>query len=223
MIIDDDPTICSLMSRIINRNSDFPAEVKTFNNGKDAITEINSSFFDLCFLDIQLPDLNGLHVMKKIKELSPETKIVIMTAGSVTDDSRKLIEDNAYMFIGKPFDLLQIKIIARQALKKDDSFRNYNFDGTESIKDRRLFQRTALMKDINYYLEHHNRTDPHMESLECCIIDISSKGMGIRTFHPLKPGHLFIFNIDITEHKAGIIKWSMVVDNNNYRAGIEFI
>ncbi len=224
MIVDDDSTISELLLRVINKSAIFPADIKTIDNGKDALTEISSCFYDLCFIDIGLPDLNGLDVMKKIKELSLETKVVVMTAGHVSDDSRKLIEDNADMFINKPFDLLQIKMIVRQASKKNDFYSDtiLNKNESASAKDRRLFKRMDIMKNTDYFFGQYDPDGRRRENLRCCLIDISGMGIGIRTHHSLQPGHLLDFNIDGLEHKDGIIRWSIMIDNNTYRAGIEF-
>ena len=73
---------------------------------------------DLCFLDVFLPDMNGTEVLKRIAAISPQTKVVVMTAGIVTDSMKELIEQNAYLFIPKPFDLLQVRMLARRAIEE---------------------------------------------------------------------------------------------------------
>ncbi len=116
LIIDDEPFILSQMSAALYNVCDFRGEVKTVENGKDAIKEIGHYFYNICFLDINLPDINGLDVMKKINEKSPETKIVIMTASLVTTDMKKTIEKEASLFIEKPFDIYQIKAFVKRVL-----------------------------------------------------------------------------------------------------------
>jgi DNA-binding NtrC family response regulator len=55
--------------------------------------------------------------MERIKEISPETKVVIMTAGVVNSEMKDAIENSAYMFITKPFELLQVRMIVKRVLE----------------------------------------------------------------------------------------------------------
>lgn len=109
MIVDDDKSILETMSKALRKVCNFRGEIKTVKSGEDAVEEVSHCFYNICFLDIKLPDLNGLDVMKRIKEISPETKIAIMTGSFVSDDMKRTIEEGASLFIEKPFDLSQIK------------------------------------------------------------------------------------------------------------------
>jgi DNA-binding NtrC family response regulator len=109
LIVDDDPFFLNSLSQAIYKLFGFKGKVKEVGNGIDAIKEAGSSFYNLCFLDINLPDMNGLDVMKKINDLSPETKVAIMTASYLPDDIKKTIEEDASLFIEKPPDLNQVK------------------------------------------------------------------------------------------------------------------
>jgi DNA-binding NtrC family response regulator len=58
--------------------------------------------------------MNGTEVLKKIMAISPKTKVIMMTAGIIDNAMMDLIEENAYMFITKPFDLLQVRMLAKR-------------------------------------------------------------------------------------------------------------
>lgn len=114
LIVDDDPLILYALSKALSRDD---MEIKTVSTGEEAIIQISSRFYVLCFLDINLPDLSGLAVMKRLKEISPQTKIAMMTASHVDDDMKRAIDDTADYFIAKPFNIFQIKAIAKSALE----------------------------------------------------------------------------------------------------------
>lgn len=109
LIVDDEPLILLQMSKALYDFCDFQGEIKTVDNGKDAMKEINRCLYNICFLDVNLPDLDGLDAMKEIVKMSPETYIVIMTGTIITDEMRKTIDEYASMLAVKPFDLFQIK------------------------------------------------------------------------------------------------------------------
>jgi two-component SAPR family response regulator len=67
LIVDDDKFILQTMSKALRRVCNFRGEIKTVKSGEDAVEEISNCFYNICFLDIKLPDLNGLDVMNKDK------------------------------------------------------------------------------------------------------------------------------------------------------------
>ncbi|MBI4685187.1 MAG: response regulator [Nitrospirae bacterium] len=122
LIVDDEPLLRRSLSKAVHSNS---VEVMPVSTGEDALVEIGSCFYSLCFLDIHLSGTNGIDIMKKIKEISPKTKVVIMSAHEITDDMKKEIEKSAYLFVPKPFDLSHVKAIVSEVL--GDNYSNPNF------------------------------------------------------------------------------------------------
>ena len=114
LIVDDQQLLLYGLEKALKTET---TEVTITETGKVALTEIASSSYDLCFLDIFLPDMNGMDLLNRFRELSPATKVIMMTAGIITDSMREIIEKNAYMFISKPFDLLQVKMLAKRVLE----------------------------------------------------------------------------------------------------------
>lgn len=117
LIVDDEPSIRFGLSRALQKICDFRGEIKTVENGKDAIKEIRLCHYDICFLDIKLPDINGIEVMKKIKEISPKTDVAIMTAHGISEDTESTIQDLASLFLIKPFDLFYVKAFVKRVLE----------------------------------------------------------------------------------------------------------
>lgn len=110
LVVDDDILCLNSLSTILRRDS---YEVTAISNGKDALREITKNIYDLCFIDVCLPLVSGVELMKKIREVSPETKVIMMTAGDLSCKEAKEIEEKAHLFITKPFDILQIKTILK--------------------------------------------------------------------------------------------------------------
>ena len=68
-------------------------------------------------LDICLPDISGIEVIKHLKSFSPATKIAIMTAPPISDDSKGFVLMEANYFIEKPFALSEIKTLAHTLIE----------------------------------------------------------------------------------------------------------
>ena len=115
LVVDDDELFLAGFDKVLQTEA---AEVKTVATGKSALQEIEASQYYLCFLDLFLPDINGAEVLTQIKKTSPRTKVIVMTAGVVNKNMQEKIEKDAYMFITKPLDLLQIRMLTRRILEE---------------------------------------------------------------------------------------------------------
>jgi two-component system, NtrC family, response regulator AtoC len=114
LIVDDEGLFLQGLGKALQTDV---TEIVTVETGEAALREVASSEFHLCFLDVFLPDMNGTEVLKKIATLSPKTKVIMMTAGSINNAMKEAIEKIAYMFITKPFDLLQVKMLAKRIIE----------------------------------------------------------------------------------------------------------
>jgi DNA-binding NtrC family response regulator len=116
LLVDDEPLFLQMLNRALQGPS---TEVKAVDTGQAALQEVAEAPYHLCFLDICLPDLNGTEVLKKMAEISPKTKVVMMTAGEVTRNMQQIIEKYAYMFLPKPFDLIQLRMLAKSVSEEE--------------------------------------------------------------------------------------------------------
>ena len=106
LLIDDEALILYSLSKTLKHSG---ADVIAVTNGTDALNEMQRSTYDICFLDVQLPDANGLDLMKVIRKLSPATGIIIMTASRLSEEQQRMIRSHGCHFLPKPFDLDQVQ------------------------------------------------------------------------------------------------------------------
>jgi len=111
LLVDDENLILYSLSATLKHDG---SEVMAVSNGKDALSEIRRSPYDILFLDVNLPDANGLDLMKIVREISPSTRIVIMTAVDLNDGQMTYLHDNAGFFLPKPFDLEEVRSIVKR-------------------------------------------------------------------------------------------------------------
>ena len=113
LVIDDEVEILDMLSRFLNRNPNF--SVQTFSNPVSALSSINNNTkYDLVLLDIIMPQMNGLDVLEKLKDMNSDQKVIMMTAYSTLDKVLKSHKIGATNYVMKPFsslDSLEKKVI----------------------------------------------------------------------------------------------------------------
>lgn len=87
-------------------------------NGYQAIEAARQLSFDLIFMDIKMPGINGVQTFREVKKINPKAAVIMMTAYSVEDLVREALEEGAYAVVYKPFDIGHIVSIIESALHK---------------------------------------------------------------------------------------------------------
>ncbi len=87
-------------------------------NGYQAIEAAKQISFDLIFMDIKMPGINGVQTFREVKKINPRAAVIMMTAYSVEDLVREALEEGAYTVIYKPFDIEHVVNIIESALHK---------------------------------------------------------------------------------------------------------
>ena len=102
LIVDDDPGMTETLADIL---TDMGYEVAVAENGYRAIEMTRQNKYDLALMDIKMPGINGVETFKKVKRISPQTRVIMMTAYSVEDLVREALKEGAYDVIYKPIDI----------------------------------------------------------------------------------------------------------------------
>jgi DNA-binding response OmpR family regulator len=101
LIVDDNRLLCWALGRTLSRKNIVHHAVE---DGKNALAEVRGTFYDLVFLDIHLPDANGLDLLQEIRRISPDTKVVILSSDGSENNIRRAHAAGAMWFIEKPYD-----------------------------------------------------------------------------------------------------------------------
>jgi len=227
LIVDDESLIRHALTAALRQDN---TTVEAVSCGKDALSELDRNFYNLCFLDIHLPDMNGLDIMKTVKKASPETKIVILTGSEVDDEMMKSIQENAQLLVAKPFNLNQIKtctdhLLAQETPAFPAGHYFYNDKDEVAFINRRLntrqFERRAVVNN-NACSVIAEDVGEGERSFTASILEISEGGTCIRTNYPLKPGQVLRFS-DNPVVRRGVVRWSRGGGaDDSYYAGIQF-
>ena len=195
LICEDDKFIASSVSEYLQA---LDYKISTVNDGEEAIKEFNRFKPDLVLLDVMMPKLNGIEVIKIIRDKSP-TPIIFLTAKISVDEKILGLELGADDYIGKPFSmrelLLRIKAILRRNLLDDNdqiiSFGNINlFPNKREVlikKDILSLTKTefdfleCLMKNYDQVLSRdqileYSKLENYLDSYER-VVDVHIKNL----------------------------------------------
>jgi len=115
LIVDNEESMCEFLT-IILRKEGYETQYTTLPN--KAIGMIKNHTFDLALVDIKMPRMGGLELLKKIKEISSETAVIMMTAYASTQTAVQAIKLGAYDYLTKPFkNNEEVKNIIKNALE----------------------------------------------------------------------------------------------------------
>jgi DNA-binding NtrC family response regulator len=102
LVVDDDLIFGKSFTTILK---DKGYNVEWVNSGNSAIAQLENKYFDIVFLDVKLPDINGAEVLKRVKAISPKTNVIMITAFSFDEFAEELIQSGAFAYFNKPFDI----------------------------------------------------------------------------------------------------------------------
>jgi two-component system response regulator PilR (NtrC family) len=115
LVVDDEESIREFFEIMLKREG---YEVLTAPNGREALEKLKNQQVDLIISDIQMPEMSGMELLAKVKELDPESVIIMITAFGSTDTAVEAMKLGAYDYVQKPFKIDEVKIIIRQALER---------------------------------------------------------------------------------------------------------
>ena len=91
-------------------------QVTAVKDGTAALREVEGGPFDLILLDIRMPGIDGLSLLKQVRAGRPDAQVVIMTAHGTMETAVAAMQDGAYDYLAKPFDLDEALLLAERAL-----------------------------------------------------------------------------------------------------------
>lgn len=113
LVADDDPLILQLIEHILAG----PDHALTMaRDGREAFAQIQQNDFDLVLTDIWMPELDGLELLRRTKQLKPELKVIVMTADNTPENVVRSIKNQAFDYVAKPFAVEALREVIHAAL-----------------------------------------------------------------------------------------------------------
>ena len=147
-IIDDEPIIHEILGQLLTGEG---YEVELSSSGKEALEKHSGDTFDLILLDLLMPEMDGIEVLKKLKKIDPQALIIIITAYASVESAIAAMKMGAYDYVQKPFKHDELLLTIARAIEhkrlqeenlrlRDEIEKKFSF--------RNIIGKSEVMKDV---------------------------------------------------------------------------
>ena len=113
MIIDDEKIVGDMAKMSLEHEG---YHVETFLNGETALARLKEERFDVVVTDLKMKGIDGMEVLKTVKELYPDTKVIMITAFANLDTAIQALRGDVHDFFPKPVKIKELKVSIERAL-----------------------------------------------------------------------------------------------------------
>ena len=113
LLVDDEPEVLRLFKRILSAERTL---ILAAQSGAEALEIARRTRLDLVILDVKLPDVSGMEVLRRLRRIDPGVPVIIVTSYGSVETVRTSMKLGAFDYLTKPFDNREIRRVAREAL-----------------------------------------------------------------------------------------------------------
>ena len=184
VVVDDEQGILDVVSRFAHKSG---FEVVTCSGGREAIACLRSRRADLLMVDLRMPDVGGLEVLRSVRETDPRCQAVLMTGYASVDTAVEAIKLGALDYLSKPFDFTRLEQLLSSV--RDEAERRRSVLAIEGDLARRLefcgmIGRSHVMQDLFGMIR---RLAPHVRTALITGETGTGKELVARALHKLGP------------------------------------
>lgn len=160
LFADDEASLRELMRLELPR---LGHEVRVFENGRVALAAIEKSNFDVALLDIRMPELTGIDVLKRLKEIAPDIEVILLTGHATVETAVESLRHGAFDYLTKPCRMAELQMVLARVIEKRELVRK-----TLALESRlkaaegggvRLIGSSAAMKAVQAVIKKVAPTD----------------------------------------------------------------
>jgi diguanylate cyclase (GGDEF)-like protein len=173
LVIDDDPFVGRLVKRLLERKGHC---VDAVRSGEEGLQRIVNVGYDIVITDIKLPNMDGMAVLDRIREVNTETDVIVITGFGSIESAVSFMKAGALDYIGKPINGDYLEIVVEKAIERKELIK--------ASRERDLYLRLALTDALTglfnqrYFHEHLAREIVHSRrtgnDLSVMILDIDN-------------------------------------------------
>ncbi len=149
LVVDDDKNICKMIE--INLRKEKLYDIKSVTSGEACLKFIREQIPDLVLLDIQMPGIDGIETLKRIRDEDPRIPVVMMSAHGTIEKAVESMKLGAYDFITKPFASDRLRVTVHNSLMNSllrNEVENLRSELKEKYEFKNLIGQSGVMREV---------------------------------------------------------------------------
>ena len=145
LIVDDELALRESLAGWLERDG---YDVEMASGSKEALKRLKDTRFDIFIVDVKMREISGIEILKQVNETHPDATVVMMTAYGSIDTAIKAMKNNAYDYLLKPFDPIELSLMIKKIFQEKENAGKRRL-AEELVKDQTCNKRTiAQSKSI---------------------------------------------------------------------------
>ena len=148
LVVDDEDSQREMLAGFLAKQG---YQVKTAESGKIALNHCLESYFEAALIDLRMPEMDGLELLKKLRALNPEIQVVVLTAHGSVETAVEAMRAGAFHYVNKPVDLEELLLTLKSATERHHLLvenRELRAVLADSLTDADLVAESPLMKEV---------------------------------------------------------------------------
>jgi two-component system response regulator PilR (NtrC family) len=135
LVVDDEKSMCDFLEIMLQKEG---YEVTSTTSGEKALELLDNNLYSMILTDIKMPGVDGFVVLRKAKEVSPDSVVIMITAYGSPEGAVTAIKEGAYDYVTKPFRVEEVKLTIKKALERSNLIKE-NIRLRQAVEERYKF------------------------------------------------------------------------------------
>jgi two-component system response regulator HydG len=186
LVVDDDASILAVVERFA---SDLGFEVVFRSNGEDALACLESVKPDAALVDLQMPGVGGIDVLRALRAADPACQVILMTGNATVDTAIEAVKAGALDYLTKPFDFERLRgllVTVREGIRRRERLFEVDAGVARQFEFQGMIGRSAAMQEL---FDSIRRLAPHARTVLVTGETGTGKELVARAIHKLGPRH----------------------------------
>ena len=184
LVVDDDRAVPLVVERIAHQ---YGFDVIFKDNGRDALACLSDVKPDAALVDLQMPELGGLDVLRAIRAAEPECQVILMTGNATVDSAIEAVKAGALDYIAKPFDVDRLRGLlttVREGLNRRERLLAVDADVARTFEFHGMIGLSPVMQEL---FDSIRRLSPHVRTALITGETGTGKELVAKAIHQLGP------------------------------------
>jgi DNA-binding NtrC family response regulator len=184
LVVDDDPTVLVIIERFA---TELGFDVVTRRGGREALAVLEAAKPDAALVDLQMPEIGGIDVLRAIRAADPDCQVILMTGNATVETAIEAVKAGALDYLSKPLDFERLTALlggVRDSIDRRERFLRVDVDAAKQFEFHGMIGRSPVMQEL---FDSLRRLAPHARTVTVSGETGTGKELVARAIHALGP------------------------------------